>query len=115
MPSIISILIRLAAFIYQSLLLIRSFGLLAPLWSFILSIVFLFTTLLLGHMHCLRVVLARTVHGHEFQRLCPQSIDELMLGPRRYDNYIRGFDVLRSPADEFICKRRGHDYDDETR
>lgn len=94
MPPIIAICIWPSARLYQSLLLIICLILLAPLRRLILAALLLCVALLFRLMHRLAVVLRRTVHRHNLQRLRLGRVVELMLRPCWYDDDVGGFDVL---------------------
>jgi hypothetical protein len=94
MSSIIAILIRTAAFLDQTLLLVVILALLTPLWRLILAILLFLVALLLGLVDSSAVMLRRTVNSHELQRLGLRCVDELVLSAGWYHDDIGSFDVL---------------------
>jgi hypothetical protein len=94
MSSIIAILIRTAAFLDQTLLLVVILALLTPLWRLILAILLFLIALFLGLVDSSAVMLRRTVNSHELQRLGLRCVDELVLSAGWYHDDIGSFDVL---------------------
>jgi hypothetical protein len=94
MSSIITILIRTTLLLGKTLLLIGLLALLTPLWCLIFAGILLFITFFLCLVYRSRVVLGRTVHSNQFQRLILAGIVELMFCSCWYDDDVAGFDIL---------------------
>jgi len=94
MSSIVTILVRSAAFLDKTLLHIVLFALLTPLRRLILATLFLFIALFLRLVNSSTVMLCWAVHSDELQRLGFGCVDELVLSAGWDHNNVGGFDIL---------------------
>jgi hypothetical protein len=94
MSSIVTILIRPATFLDQTMLFVVFFALLTPLWSLILATLFLFIALFLRLVNSSTVMLCWAVHSDELQRLGLGCVDELVLSAGRDNDDVGSFDIL---------------------
>jgi hypothetical protein len=95
MPSIITILIRSATLLDQTMLLIVLLALLTPLWRFVFAILLFLIALFLRLVNRPATMLRRAVNSHELQRLRLRRVDELVLSSGWDDDDVGSFDVLQ--------------------
>lgn len=95
MPSIITILIRSATLLDQTMLLVVLLALLTPLWRFVFAILLFLIALFLRLVNRPAIMLRRAVNSHELQRLRLRRVDELVLSSGWDDDDVGSFDVLQ--------------------